>query len=166
MYFQIAEPDTKQINKGIHMISWQYLSCLQDNKQTMFTLLFFFVSVDITAYLNGGTVSKGTILTPSTKYGNVHGTDNLSGGQFTFRVPGMYIVMVTIVSNDFQAKFDIYKNSDIIAEGYVAEHPNQNGHDYFHSEQLLQRSSLIPTTKSALELKRPCWSGISRQFLS
>jgi hypothetical protein len=45
----------------------------------------------------------------------------------------MYIVMVTIVSNAFQAKFDIYKNSDIIAEGYVAEHPNQNGHDYFHS---------------------------------
>ena len=42
MYFQIAEPDTKQINKGIHMISWQYLSCLQDNKQTMFTLLFLF----------------------------------------------------------------------------------------------------------------------------
>ena len=42
MYFQMAEPDTKQINKGVHVISWQYLPCLQDNKQTMFTLLFFF----------------------------------------------------------------------------------------------------------------------------
>ena len=94
---------------------------------------YFFVSVGITAYLNGGTVSKETILTPSTKYGNVHGTGNLPGGQFTCRVPGMYIVMVTIVSNAFHAQFDIYKNSDIIAEGYVAEHPNQSEHDYFHS---------------------------------
>ena len=42
MYFQMAEPDTKKINKGVHVISWQYLPCLQDNKQTMFTLLFFF----------------------------------------------------------------------------------------------------------------------------
>lgn len=91
------------------------------------------LSVGITAYLNGGTVNKGTILTPSTKYGNIHGTGNFPGGQFTCRVPGVYIVAVTVVSNAFQAKFDIYKNSDIIAEGYVAEHPSQSGHDYFHS---------------------------------
>jgi len=44
---------------------------------------------------------------------------NLPGGQFTCTVPGMYIVMVTVVSNAFQAKFDIYKNSNIITSSSI-----------------------------------------------